>query len=253
MDLITVREIRLPRSRDELVFDEGYQPLGGGTWLYSETQPGLTGLVDLMALGWAPVTVTDDGLEIAATCTLAELLAFTPPAEWIAWPLVAQCVNSLLASFKIFNLATVGGNICTSLPAGALTSLLVGLDGTARIWGSPDRDVKVVDFVTGNRSNVLAHGEVLRSLHIPLASLTARTGFRRIALSPLGRTGTLVTARTTPNGLAFGITGGTLRPHTGLDRLDPHIDGWFTDAHGAADWRRAMSERFVDELIEELS
>ena len=248
MDLIDVREIRAARSRDDLVFGVGDRPLGGGTWLYSEPQPGLVGLVDLMALGWPPLTVTDDGLEIAATCTLAQLLAFDAPAEWTAWPLVSQCVNSLLASFKIFNLATVGGNICMSLPAGSLTSLLVGLGGTAHIWGTTDRDVPVVDFVTGNHTNVLQHGEVLRSLHIPLTSLTARTGFRRIALSPLGRTGTLVTARTTPDGLEFGITGGTLRPHTSLE-----TDDWFTDAHGAADWRRAMSERFVDELTEELS
>ncbi len=248
MDLITVRDVRVPRTRDDLVFGDGERPLGGGTWLYSEPQPGLTGLVDLMALGWPPITVVDDGLEIAATCTLAELLAFTPPAEWTAWPLVAQCVNSLLASFKIFNLATVGGNICTSLPAGALTALLVGLGGTAQIWGTPDRTVPVIDFVTGNRTNVLGHGEVLRSLHIPLSSLTARTGFRRIALSPLGRTGTLVTARTTPDGLEFGITGGTLRPQSSVD-----TDDWFTDAHGAADWRRAMSRRFVDELTGELS
>ncbi len=248
MDLITVREIRVPRTRDELVFDEGFQPLGGGTWLYSEEQPGLTGLVDLMAMGWPPLTVTDEGLEIAATCTLAQLLAFDAPPEWTAWPLVDQCVNSLLASFKIWNLATVGGNICTSLPAGAMTALLVGLDGTAQIWGSPDRTVPVIDFVTGDRTNVLEHGEVLRSLHIPLSSLTARTGFRRIALSPLGRTGTLVTARTTPHGLAFGITGGTVRPHTSTDNGD-----WFTDAHGAADWRQAMSELFVSELTEELA
>jgi CO/xanthine dehydrogenase FAD-binding subunit len=249
MDLITVRELRVPRTRDELVFGEGERPLGGGTWLYSEPQPGLTGLVDLMGLGWPPLTITDDGLEIAATCTLAQLLAFEAPAEWTAWPLVSQCVNSLLASFKIFNLATVGGNICTSLPAGALTALLVGLGGTAQIWGSPDRELPVVDFVTGNHTNVLGHGEVLRCLRIPLTSLTARTGFRRIALSPLGRTGTLVTARTTAAGLAFGITGGTLRPHIGLHG----IDDWFTDAHGSADWRKAMSERFVAELTEELA
>ena len=248
MDLITVRDVRVPRTRDELVFGAGERPLGGGTWLYSEQQPGLTGLVDLMALGWPPLTITDDGLEIAATCPLAQLLAFDAPPEWTAWPLVAQCVNSLLASFKIWNLATVGGNICTSLPAGSMTALLVGLGGSAQIWGSPDRTVPVIDFVTGNQTNVLGHGEVLRSLRIPVESLTARTGFRRIALSPLGRTGTLVTARTTPDGLAFGITGGTVRPHYSLDN-----DDWFTDAHGAADWRRAMSVLFVKELTEELA
>lgn len=248
MDLITVREVREPATRADLVFGPGERPLGGGTWLYSEPQPGLTGLVDLMALGWEPLTVTEEGLEIAATCTLAQLLAFEAPAEWTAWPLVDQCVNGLLASFKIWNLATVGGNICTSLPAGSLTALLVGLGGTARIWGSPDRDIPVIEFVTGNRENVLGHGEVLRSLHIPLSSLTARTGFRRIALSPLGRTGTLVTARTTPEGLAFGITGGTVRPAARLEDAE-----YFTDAHGDADWREAMTRRFVAELTEELA
>ncbi len=47
MDLISVRETRVPRTRDELVFAPGERPLGGGTWLFSEPQPGLTGLVDL--------------------------------------------------------------------------------------------------------------------------------------------------------------------------------------------------------------
>jgi hypothetical protein len=84
MDLITVRELRVPRTRDELVFGEGERPLGGGTWLYSEPQPGLTGLVDLMGLGWPPLTITDDGLEIAATCTLAQLLTFDAPTKWTA-------------------------------------------------------------------------------------------------------------------------------------------------------------------------
>jgi CO/xanthine dehydrogenase FAD-binding subunit len=252
MDLITVREIRVPTTREELTFAPGERPLGGGTWLYSEPQPGTTGLVDLMALGWTPLAGGDAGLTIAATCTIAELLAFTPPDDWAAWPLFAQCANSLLASFKIFNLATVGGNIALSLPAGAMTSLLVALDGEALIWGpAGERIVAVKDFVTGNHRNVLGEGEVLRSLFVPAEALRQRTGFRRISLSPLGRTGTLVTARTTSTGLVFGVSGGTLRPHVGVS-LD-EIDDWFDDAHGTADWRRAMSERFVAELSEELS
>jgi hypothetical protein len=179
-------------------------------------------------------------------------MAFTPPADWIAWPLVAQCAHSLLASFKIWNLATVGGNIALSLPAGAMTSLLVALEGSALIWTrSSERSVPVVDFVTGNRSNVLAPGEVLRSVFIPASALRQRTGFRRIALSPLGRTGTLVTARSASDGLVFGVSGGTLRPFAGSNVQE--IDDWFDDAHGSADWRRAMSLRFVSELREELS
>jgi CO/xanthine dehydrogenase FAD-binding subunit len=264
MDLITVRDVRVPRTRDELVFGEGERPLGGGTWLYSEPQPALTGLVDLMGLGWPPLTITDAGLEIAATCTIAELLAFTPPAEWTAWPLVAQCANSLLASFKIWNLATVGGNIALALPAGAMTSLLVALDGTALVWGpSADRTIAVKDLVVGNRQNSLNADEVVRSLHVPLAALRARTGFRRIALSDLGRTGTLVTATVFEDrSTLFSVTGGCVRPWVqrwphlpseGTLRHFAHDGDWFTDAHGESSWRSAMSERLAQQLREELS
>ena len=259
MDLITVRDTRVARSRDDIVLAPGEQPLGGGTWLFSEEQPGLTGLVDLTALGWPAVVETDAGLEIAATCTIAELSRLPHPLFW-------QTANSLLASFKIWNVATVGGNICTSLPAGPMISLGSALDAAAVVWGpdGAERRIPVSRFVTGNRENVLLPGEVLRSIEIPRSSLEARTGFRRIALSPLGRTGTLVIARLDAGGEAvFTVTGGTTRPEVlrfaslpdpeALTAAVEAIDSWFTDPHGAADWRRAMSVLFAQELRTELA
>src|SRR3954453_17540814 len=78
--------------------------LAGGTYLFSEPQPGTTRLLDLTSLAWPAVTVTDEGLEIAATCTVAELFAFDGPAAWGALrPLTAQCCHAFLASFKIWN------------------------------------------------------------------------------------------------------------------------------------------------------
>jgi len=266
MDLITVRETRVARTRDDIRFAPGERPLGGGTWLFSEEQPGLTGLLDLTALGWQPVVETAESLSIAATCTIADLARIPERAAWRAHPLFAQTANSLLASFKIWNVATVGGNVCTSLPAGPMTSLGSALDATALIWAADgtDRRVRVADFVTGDRENVLAHGEVLRAIEIPKSSLEARTGFRRIALSPLGRTGTLVIVRVDADGEAvFTVSGGTTRPRVlrfdGLPTASALADAvgsiaeWFTDAHGAADWRRAMSILFAEELREELA
>jgi CO/xanthine dehydrogenase FAD-binding subunit len=266
MDLITVRETRVARSRDDIVFAPGEQPLGGGTWLFSEEQPGLTGLVDLTALGWQPVVESADALTIAATCTIAELSRIPPRDDWPAHPLFGQTANSLLASFKIWNVATVGGNICTSLPAGPMISLASALDATALVWATDgsDRRLPVADFVTASRENDLAHGEVLRSIEIPKSALEARTGFRRIALSPLGRTGTLVIARVDSGGEAvFTVSGGTTRPRVlrfdelpsaqALKTAVESITEWFTDAHGAADWRRAMSTLFAEELRQELT
>lgn len=325
MDLIGVREIRVARTRAELAFAPGERPLGGGTWLFSEPQDGLTGLVDLTGLGWEPIVETDDALAIAATCTIARLASLTPyhlrtspldghhfdgqhsvksavppvSAPGYAVPpsvppmkggmasfgeeraggerageerrdaerpggdtraLFWQCANSLLASFKVWNVATVGGNIALSLPAGPMTSLAVALDAELVIWSATaERRMPAAAFVTGVRENALGPDEVLRSIEIPRRSLGSRTGFRRIALSPLGRTGTLVIGRVDAGGEAvFTVTGGTSRPvqlrfdelpsALTLERAVLGIEEWHDDAHGAPDWRRAMSVLFAEEL-----
>jgi hypothetical protein len=276
MDLIDVREIRVAHSRGDLHFAPGDRPLGGGTWLFSEPQPGTTGLVDLTGLGWEPVLETDATLTLAATCTVATVAALTPESlrtdpldggraagtndpRALFW----QCANSLLASFKIWNVATIGGNIAVALPAGPMTSLAVALDAQIVIWSATEeRRVAAADFVTGVRTTVLAPGEVLRAIEIPRRTLAGRSAFRRVALSPLGRTGTLVTA-TVADDVCFAVTGGTTHPMTvRFDRMPSavelheavdSIDCWYDDPHGAPDWRRAMSLRFAEQLRQELS
>lgn len=245
MDLITVQRVVVASQRADL--DLG-TPLGGGTWLYSEPQDA-TVLVDLLGFGWEPVTRTETHLSIAATCPVAVL------RELPDSPLFAPGADALLASWKVQRMATVGGNIALSLPAGPMTALAVGLGATLTLWtATGERVVEALDFVTGVRTNVLRPGEVIRSIDFPLAHLTQPAALRRIALSPLGRTGTLVTARRDGERILLGVTGGTARPHLlgALAELDD-IDDWYDDAHGSPDWRAAMTWRFATELVEELS
>src|SRR5689334_8560792 len=117
MDLHTVTEVIQPRGREGLPsWQEGDAWLGGGTWRFSEPQPHLQRLIDLESLGWPSVERTADGLSVAATCRIVELHDYAAPPEWTAAPLIQQCCNALLMSFKIWNMATVGGNICMALP-----------------------------------------------------------------------------------------------------------------------------------------
>ncbi len=125
MDLVTVQSARVARERDDLLLAPGEVVIGGGTWVYSEPQDA-TGIVDLLGLGWEPVTRTPDTLVIAATCTIETLRGLDPFFE--------QYADSLLASWKIQRIATVGGNIALSLPAGPMTSLAVALDATLVLW-----------------------------------------------------------------------------------------------------------------------
>ncbi len=266
MDLPLIDSFRRPTGRADAAPLTGETIVAGGTWLFSEPQPGITGLVDLLVLGWEPVHETPDGLSLAATCTLARVAALSDTTAWTARPLFRQCCEALLASFKIQGVATIGGNICTSLPAGGLISLAVSLDAVAVIW-TPDGGeyrIPVQDFVTGVRQNVLRTGEVLRSIEFPAAALTGRTAFRKIALSALGRSGTVIIGRLDPDvSFTLSVTAGTDRPVVlrfpaapAPDELSDairRIGNWYDDHHGTPDWRREVSLVLALEVLEELT
>src|SRR6202521_1504600 len=130
MDLNTIIEVAHPTTRAQLpVWTAGDAWLAGGTWLFSEPQVHLTRLIDLTDFKWPALTVGAIGLTIAATCTVAQLDAFASPPEWLAAPLINQCCRAYLASFKIWKTATVGGNLCMSLPAGPMISVNAALGG----------------------------------------------------------------------------------------------------------------------------
>lgn len=263
MDLNTVEHVRLARDRSDLVLQPGEVLLGGGTWLFSEPQDA-TGLVDLTTLGWEPWTETAEGLSIAATCTIADLVANAEAAPWPAAPLFRQCAESFLMSFKIWNTATVGGNLCLGLPAGAMISLACTLDAEAVIWrrGGGERRQPVAEFVVGAGETTLAPGEVLRAVEVPASSLRASTAHRRMALTDLGRSAALVTGRKDQDGLVIAVTASVPRPvllrfDEGWDPTDvtgavEGITAWYDDPHGAADWRAALTRRLVLEVCEEL-
>jgi xanthine dehydrogenase FAD-binding subunit len=260
MDLNTVTGYRRAHRRADLALRPGERVLGGGTWLYSEPQTDTTGLVDLTAMGWTPVERTAAGLTIAATCTIAELLAHPDRP-----PLAEECANALLASFKIWNVATVGGNICRAFAAAGMVSLCAALDGVALVWSARgDHRVPVAELVTGNGTTSLAPGEVLRAVEIPAAPLTARTAFRKIALADLGRSGAVLTGRVDPDGTAvLVITAATAAPTVlrypalpSAATLRADVDaapGYYTDPLGSADWRRQVSAVLLEEIRRELA
>lgn len=266
MDLATVSTVRSPHTRDDVGLGESEALLGGGSWLYSEPQTHLTGLVDLTTMAWPALTITGDSLSVAATCTFAEIAGFQAPDGWMSHPLFRQCCTALLGSFKVWSVATVGGNICLGLPAGPMTSLAVALEADAIIWNpdGTDRRADVADLVTGVQTTSLRHGELLRSLEFPARTLRARTGYRQIALSPLGRSGTLVIARLDDDGaFVVTVTAGTPRPErlrfdavptaAELEEAVRSIGDWYDDAHGAPDWREAMTVLLAEQLRVELA
>jgi len=260
-----------PRRRESLPdWRAGDAWLAGGTWLFSEPQPSTQRLIDLETLAWPSIERVERGLTLAATCRIAELHALGARREWPAAPLLVQCCNALLASFKIWNEATVGGNLCMSLPAGAMISLTTALQGVCVIWGrdGSERRVPVEEFVTGAQENVLAPGELLRAIELPLAALQARTSFRQASLTHLGRSAVLLIGALSPADGAFRLTvsAATHRPLRlsfaavpDADELRARLHAvipeslYFDDVHGTPAYRKHMTYLFAEEIRRELA
>ena len=269
MDLNTVSDVvRRPTGRPGAGWRAGDAWLAGGTWLFSEPQPTVCRLIDLMELGWPSLVSDAGGLEIAATCTIGQLYEFVGPDGWLAGSLLRTSCEAFLASFKVWNAATVGGNICMSLPAGPMITMTVALDATYRLWAADgtERTVGAEDFVVGDHRNVLRSGEILRSIHIRREALCKRHTHRRFTLTKLGRSTMFMVATQTPatDDLRLTITAGTTRPVVlqfgtmpDADALQAHIDAipadvWFADPNGTPAHRRHLAKHYAEEIRIEL-
>jgi CO/xanthine dehydrogenase FAD-binding subunit len=157
-----------------------------------------------------------------------------------------------------------------SLPAGPVISLAVALEGicTIRLRDGDERQVLVEEFVTGIHQNVLRPGDLLRRIDLPAAALRKRTCFRRMTLTHLGRSSTLLVGTLCPREGVFmlTVTASTVRPLRlafprlpGADELRARLGKeipdslYLDDVHGAPAYRKHMTYYFAEEIRRELS
>ncbi|MCV7421030.1 FAD binding domain-containing protein [Mycobacterium yunnanensis] len=269
MDIGTITDvIRNPPDVPGPQWRPGDAWLAGGTWLYSDPQPDLRRLIDLAPLGWHTMQVTDDGLEIGATATIADLYALATPTEWTAAPLLRTSCEAFLASFKVWNSATVGGNICMALPAGPMITMTVALEATYELWSTTgtERIVDAADFVTGNHATILQPGELLRRVHIPASALRTRHAHRRFTLTKLGRSTIFVVGTQKPlaDDMTIVVTAGTTHPvrlrfdtapsadelAAAVNAIDDEV--WFDDPNGSPGHRKHLARHYAEEIRTEL-
>ena len=155
-----------------------------------------------------------------------------------------------------------------SLPAGPMISLAVALEGLCTIIqrDGSERRVLVEDFVTGNHKNVLRPGDLLRRIDLPSSAVRKLTAFRRISLTHLGRSATLLIGTLSPQDNIFMLTvsASTERPRRLKFAQIPNADDlravleheipvFFDDVHGTPEYRKHMTFYFAEEIRRELA
>ena len=276
MNLNTITEVSSARHRRtrSRAWRDGYAWLAGGTWLFSEPQPAIDTLIDLERLGWPALEASPDGLDIAATCRIAELYRLRrrrpngPPRRCSA-----SAAIRLLASFKIWNAATVGGNICMSLPAGPMISLTVALEGVCTLWprdGAAARGRRRSTSSPATTPTFCGRANCCAASTCRPRRCAKRFAFRHVSLTQLGRSAALLIGTQRRRAATISCSPSPRRRRarsSSASRDAPSADGaaaarsmtripadgYFDDVHGSAAYKRHLTYYFAEQIRAELA
>lgn len=249
-------------------WERGWAWLAGGTWIFSKQSPDLKVLVDLEKLGWSEIEIMPEGLAFGATCTMASLRQCVWPENWTSVKALLSAVDEL-ASFKVTNKATVGGNLCLALSASTFAPVMVALGASYEIRspGSPPRFVPALDFQTGAQQTILQPGEVLRKIWIPRLNLEWIVSYKRICVATAGYAVSIVVAAYHPqtHQVRFGLGACVPAPrvvefaapptraelYEALDTQLP-VDCFLEDERASAAYRQHITKVLMQRSLEEL-
>lgn len=193
----------------------------------------------LKELGY--LKVYDDVARIGAAVPLAMIIQDASVPGYVKEPLMS------IGSPSIRNMATLGGNICNSSPAGDSLTMLYALDAVLTIASAAGlRECAVSDFIEGPSKNRLAKDEILVEIAIPLmdynrffyrkaaqrrANAVSKVSFYGVAQVSEGRVGSVSMAL------------GAVAPTVVRDRA---AEAMLIGAE--ADGRHKLSERALDHM-----
>jgi CO/xanthine dehydrogenase FAD-binding subunit len=137
-------------------------------------------VVDLKRARGLESTIVQIGssLRVGARCVMADLLADERIRKH--FPALVEAAR-VVGSAQIRHRATLVGNICNASPAADTAPPLLAYDAAANIVGaSGTRRVAVADFFTGPGTTVLARGEMVGSIDLPIPEGRIGAAFTRL-------------------------------------------------------------------------
>lgn len=160
------------------------RPVVGGTDLVVELERGVrptNTLVDLSRIGeLGGLVVEGEHLVIGALATHNEVIA-NSVAVARALPLAQACLE--VGAPQIRARGTVVGNLVTASPANDTITPLMAMDATLVLVSQHgERELPLAEFYQGVRRTVLAPGELVRAVRVPLLGANQRGVFLKLGL-----------------------------------------------------------------------
>jgi CO/xanthine dehydrogenase FAD-binding subunit len=145
--------------------------IAGGTAVYELVKRGMASdirqIISLRKLNLSYVRPEQDGLHIGSTTTISQLLESPHINADPALRVVSEALREI-RPVQVRNVATIGGEVCTSLPLLDLPAALLAVDASAIIFSSTgERSCALTDFLIDLFLNALRRGEFLREVLIP--------------------------------------------------------------------------------------
>lgn len=178
-----VKEYFKPASLDEAIsmlndYKGEIKVIAGATDFFADDHPTVEALVDINDLKLNYIKEADGFLTIGAATTMNELVNSKVISSrfhgiWEA--------AKVLGDKTVRNTATIGGNICSSVPSADSVPSLVAL-GAVLVIKTPsgEKKVDIEKFFVGPRKNVLKKNEILKEIQIPLCNCKYGTGFEKM-------------------------------------------------------------------------
>jgi aerobic carbon-monoxide dehydrogenase medium subunit len=252
---------------EALASSDGAAPLAGGQSLVNVLKHRVASvelLVDISRLEELRQIArgSGGGLEIGACVTYDEL----DHSEEVraSHPLLAE-VASHIEDQQIRDRGTIGGNCCLSDPTNNLPPLLVALDATMVIQSaSGQREVPAAEFFRGYFATAVEEGELLRAVTVPPLGADAGAGYSTVAVGADSKAIARAAAVVRGNGkiqearVVLACVSPAPMRHSGMEEAlrgaEASVDAVrgaaeqigedlepLGDAHGSAEYRRAMA------------
>jgi CO/xanthine dehydrogenase FAD-binding subunit len=252
-------DYRRPRSlaeASELLVRDGAVALAGGTDLmvairHDEVGPGI--VVDLKSVDEVrdDLSIEGDHLVIGGRVVMSQVVGDEVVNE--KFPALAAAA-AVVGSVQIRNRATLAGNLCNASPAADTAPALLAYEANVTVAGDgTSRTVPLEEFFVGPGSTVLARGEVVTSVELPMPTTRAGSAFARVTRRRgVDLASVSVACLVEASGrtrFGFGAVGPTpllsestieeLATDDGLERLLA-VTSPISDVRAGADYRKAM-------------